>query len=79
MQVLLRHASIGLYYAGHKHWVGNPAAALNLGSVEHAAEVSREECFSEMQVLLKSDDPSRDLVLPLRRKQPGTAPPAKNA
>ena len=29
MRVVLKHAEIGLYYAGRKHWVGNSDSALS--------------------------------------------------
>jgi len=69
MRVLLRHAGIGLYYAGHKHWVGDPGCALDLGTIERATELSRVESFEEMDVVVNYDDPSCELVLPLRRKK----------
>jgi len=68
MRVVLRHAGIGLYYAGRRHWVGNPDSALDLETAERATELSHDECFEEMQILLTYDDPARELVLPLRRK-----------
>jgi hypothetical protein len=74
MRVVLRHAGIGLYYAGHKHWVGDPGAALDLDSIERATELSREESFEEMDLVVTCDDPACELVLPLRRKR--TAPDA---
>jgi len=77
MKVLLRHAGIGLYYAGHKHWVGNPEAALDLGTVERATELSREEAFEEMDMVVTYDDPTCELVLPLRRKQAAPAEPMR--
>ena len=49
MRVLLRNSRIGLYYAGRKHWVGRPDAAADLGTIERAAELSREEHFEEME------------------------------
>ncbi|MCX6926889.1 MAG: hypothetical protein NT154_27335, partial [Verrucomicrobia bacterium] len=61
-------SQMGLYYAGHKHWVGNPGAALNLGSIERAKEVSVEESFSEMEIVVTYEDPDCQLVLPLGRK-----------
>ena len=67
MRVLLRHAAIGLYYAGRKHWVGNPGSALDLGTIERATELSREESFGDMDVMVTYDDPCCELVLPLRR------------
>jgi hypothetical protein len=72
MRVILRHPEIGLYYAGRKHWVGSPGSALDLGTIERAIELSREESFEEMDVVVTCDDPTRELVLPLRRKGPAT-------
>jgi hypothetical protein len=68
MNVLLRHPGIGLYYAGRKHWVGNPDAALHLESIERATELSVDESFSEMEIVVTYDDPLCELVLPLARK-----------
>jgi hypothetical protein len=68
MRVVLRHAGIGLYYAGRKHWVGDPRSALDLGSIERATELSREEAFEEMEIFVAYGDPVCDLVLPLKRK-----------
>ena len=69
MKVLLRHAVIGLYYAGRKHWVGNPDSALDLGTIERATELSREEEFGDMDIMVTYEDPSCELVLPLRRSK----------
>ena len=69
MKVLLRHAGIGLYYAGHKHWVGNASAALDLETIERATEVSRDESFEEMEIHVTYDEPDCELVLPIRRKK----------
>ena len=79
MRVILRHAGIGLYYAGHQHWVGHPGAALDLSSIEHAAELSRDEAFDEMDIVVTDDDPTCELVLPLRRKKPAEAEPLRKA
>ena len=43
MSVILRNSRIGLYYAGRKHWVGRPDAAADLGTIENATELSRDE------------------------------------
>jgi hypothetical protein len=74
MRVLLRHASIGLYYAGRKHWVGKPEAAADLGTVERAAEASRDESFEQMEIFVDYGDSSRQLVLPLKPRS-GQAQP----
>jgi hypothetical protein len=73
MRVLLRHAGIGLYYAGRKHWVSNQASAQDLRTIERATELSRGESFEEMEVFVLYDDPACELVLPLRRKKADAA------
>ena len=62
----MRNSRIGLYYAGRKHWVGGPGAAADLGTIERATELSREENFDEMEIFVDYNDPSCELVLPLR-------------
>ena len=79
MKVLLRHPEIGLYYAGRKHWVGNPGSALDLETIERATELSRDESFEEMDVVVSHGDPSCDLVLPIRRKRAADAKPRRAA
>jgi hypothetical protein len=69
MRVILRHAGIGLYYAGRKHWVGEAGSALDLETIERATELSREEAFEEMEIIVTYDDPSCEMVLPLARKE----------
>ena len=69
MRVVLRHGGIGLYYAGRKHWVGNPASALDLKTIEQATGLSRDEAFEEMEILVTFDDPDCELRLPVRGKQ----------
>ena len=66
MKVLLRNARIGIYYAGWKHWVGKPAAAADLMTIERATELSRDENFDQMEILVDYDDPACELVIPLK-------------
>jgi hypothetical protein len=68
MRVLLRHREIGLYYAGRKHWVGRPESAMNLETIERATELSAEEAFPEMDLVVTYDEPFCELVLPLGQK-----------
>jgi hypothetical protein len=70
MSVLLRHPGIGLYYAGPRHWAGDRASALDLESVERATEISRQEDFTTMEIVVSSDQPGRELVLPLKPRIP---------
>jgi hypothetical protein len=65
MSVLLRNARVGLYYAGRKHWVGNPDTAADLQTIEHAAELSRDENFEQMEIYVDDGDPSTQLVIPV--------------
>jgi hypothetical protein len=70
---------MGLYYAGHKHWVGDADSALDLQTIERATELSRDESFREMDIVVTYDDPSCELVLPLRRKNDADAEPLLGA
>ena len=73
MRVLLRHSGIGLYYAGRKHWVGDTDSALDLETTERAAELSRDESFEEMDIVVSYDDSTPEFIIPLRRKNPAAA------
>ncbi len=75
MQVVLKHAGIDLYYAGRKHWVGNPDSALDLETIERATELSLDESFEELDIVVTSGDPTRELVLPLKRRGAPDAEP----
>jgi hypothetical protein len=70
MQVHLRHAHVGLYYAGRKHWVSNPNAALDLGTIERASELSEQEDFTQMEIVAEFDEPGCELVLAVARRKP---------
>jgi hypothetical protein len=71
MTVVLKHADLGLYYAGPRHWVGQAASALDLQSIERAAETSREEPFGHLDIVVNPGDPDCELVLPLTRQRRG--------
>jgi hypothetical protein len=60
---------MGLYYAGHKHWVASHDSALDLETIERATELSRDESFEEMDIVVTYDEPGCELVLPLRREK----------
>ena len=76
---VFRHAGIGLYHAGRKRWVSDPDSALDLSAIEQATELSRDESLEEMDVVVTYDDPSCELVLPLRRKKVAEAEPLRAA
>jgi hypothetical protein len=73
VRVVLRHSGIGLYYAGRKHWVGRPEAAVDLETIEQAIELSRAESFDDMEVHVTYDDPVCELILPLGRERAARA------
>jgi hypothetical protein len=74
MRVLLRDARIGLYYVGRKHWAGKPEAAADLGTIERAAELSRDEDFEQMEIFVDEGDPSCQLVIPVKPRSVGGQP-----
>jgi hypothetical protein len=63
MKVLLRHRQIGLYYAGYRCWVSDPAEAIDFKEVESAAQVSRSNDPPETEVVLGDTDPFCELAL----------------
>jgi hypothetical protein len=60
---------MGLYYVSPKHWVGDSGSATDLGTIERATELSRDESFEEMDIVVTYDEPGCELVLPLRREK----------
>jgi hypothetical protein len=70
---------------GRPFWLGEvtplsrqyQGSALNLNASEHAAELSRDEPFDEMGIVLTYDDPTCELILPIRRKKPVEAEPLR--
>ena len=72
VRVLLRHAHLGLYYAGRKHWVSNPDSALELDTIERATEVSRDEDFAQMEIVVSFREAGCDLVLPVKGPPPNS-------
>ena len=60
---------MGLYYVGHKHWVGDSGSATDLETIERATQLSRDESFDEMDIVVTLRDPSCELVLPLFRRK----------
>ena len=66
MQVILRHAHAGFYYAGPTCWVNGRERALDLQTVEHAVEAAREEHIGSLEIVAWFDRLSRELVFPVR-------------
>jgi hypothetical protein len=71
MRVLLRVGSKGPYYAGEDRWVDNRTDALDLGTLERAAEVGRKADRESMQIVVTYGDAGADWFMPLRRESRG--------
>ena len=65
-KVFLRCQGTGQYYAWANVWSGITSVAHEFDTVESAAELARKRGFAGMEVLVRKDDPSGDLILPLR-------------
>ncbi|SPE50779.1 hypothetical protein SBV1_1200007 [Verrucomicrobia bacterium] len=67
MKVLLRHRQIGLYYAGCRRWVSDPAEALAFEGVERAARLSQRKDLPGTEVVLREIDPLLEHARPVNR------------
>jgi hypothetical protein len=66
-KVFLRNRSTAHYYTRSTGWSGNSSVAHDFDAVEDANYFARTERFVGMDVVLHyDDDPSCDLILPLR-------------
>jgi hypothetical protein len=87
MKVFLHLGPEGFYYAGRGHWTSEPRRALDLETIEEAAEVGHEADLENMELVVCTGDASCAFVLPLRRRQiirsqaapPGDQPPLHKA
>ncbi len=52
MEVLLRHRSTRLFFAGNKRWVSKDAEAFRFGTIEEAVARTREENLRRMELVL---------------------------
>ncbi len=73
MRVILHHALTGFFYGGPHCWVNGPERAADLGSIEHAIEIGKEEAFGQMEVVAWPDQPECQLVIPLPSGGPSYA------
>ncbi len=73
MRVVLRRRESGFYFAGWEWFVRDPEHALDLGTIENAAQTARQACFGAMEIVACPGDPDCELVLPLACSE--TAPP----
>ena len=63
MKVILRDLNNGLYFSGHRLWVDSMEGAAAFGSVEEAARAAAGSGGQDVAVVLKYDDPEREVAL----------------
>ena len=68
MRVYLRNTKTGQYYASGHQWVSERWQALDLGDIERAAQVAFGEAVVDAEVILRYDEPTCQLALPVRRE-----------
>ncbi len=64
-KVHLRHVHTGLYYSGWHTWTTDPRQAINFGNSERAFLKAEEEELSQVQVVMRQEDPLREMILPV--------------
>jgi hypothetical protein len=67
-KVFLRCRGTGQYYAWANVWSGNTSVAHEFDTVESAALVARKRGLAGMEVVVRDDDPTCDLILPVRQQ-----------
>ncbi len=72
MRVVIRHTATGLYYAGRRHWVGDPYQAKDLGTIERARELAGRARLDGVEVVTMCLDPARAFAVPLREPKPAS-------
>jgi hypothetical protein len=65
MKVLLRKTKDSRYYAGKNEWTADSRDARDFDQVDQAIQFRHEEQLTDVEVVLRYDDPFCDLVLPL--------------
>jgi hypothetical protein len=67
MKIILRNSLTGLYYCGDQNWCAEVSEAMNFDSIQAAASVAQELKLETINVVLRYDHPTCELVLPLER------------
>ena len=65
MRIILRDSLTGLYYGGNQTWCAGVSGAMNFDSFQKAALVALEEKLETANVVLRYEEPTCELVLPL--------------
>jgi hypothetical protein len=65
MKIILRDSPTGLYYGGNQTWCAGASGAMDFDSFQTAASVALEEKLETVNVVLRYEEPTCELVLPL--------------
>jgi hypothetical protein len=68
MKVFLRNRETGQFYAGTNGWTGDASVAHDFEIVESAVQFARTQKLAVVEVVVRNDDPTRDVVLRVRHE-----------
>jgi hypothetical protein len=80
MKIILRDSLTGFYYGGTEAWFSEVSGAMVFDSIQTAASVAQEEKMETVNVVLRYEKPTCELVLSLelyRALNPGRARDSK--
>ena len=79
MKIILCDSLTGLYYGGNQTWCAGVSGAMNFDSFQKAALVALEEKLETANVVLRYEEPTCELVLPLGLYRALNPYPPRNA
>jgi hypothetical protein len=65
MKTVLRDSLAGLYHGGNQAWCAEVSGGLNFDSIRTAARAAQEQELESVNVVLRYEEPTCALVLPL--------------
>jgi hypothetical protein len=74
MKVLLRSIETGMYYEDASKWTSDQTAAFDFEKTTRVVELVFSAHLTNVEMLLISEDPTFDLILPIDKKQASPLP-----
>ena len=65
MKIFLRDVMTGNYCGNNQTWCAEASGAVDFESIQTAASVAREQKLETVDVVLRNEEPTCELVLPL--------------
>ena len=65
MKIILRDSQTGLYYGVDQTWCAELSGAMSFDSIWAGASVAQEQKLETVEVVLRYEEPTCELVLPL--------------